>query len=256
MEEIISVYKPIGKTPLQAIEKLKILHPKYEHIKIGYAGRLDPMAEGLLLLLIGETNKNKEQFEKLDKEYDFEAVFGFDTDSYDLLGKVTIPSVQQVHIEKETIINTLSTFTGTISQHYPPFSSVRVNGKPLFFWAYHNKLDQVTIPTKKVTISAISLHSLNTITASQLHTYIKEKINLVFGNFRQAEILEQWQHFFKKNSNTHFTILKATASCSSGTYIRSLVHSLGKKLNTQATTFSIKRTRIGEFTLDSAVKLW
>ena len=53
-----------------------------------YAGRLDPMASGVLLVLAGEETKNKDKYLGLDKEYDFEILFGFATDTYDILGKV------------------------------------------------------------------------------------------------------------------------------------------------------------------------
>jgi tRNA pseudouridine55 synthase len=69
MEQVITVNKPIGLTPLQAVTQFRKKFPLYASEKIGYAGRLDPMAEGLLLLLVGDNNKTKEQYEQLDKEY-------------------------------------------------------------------------------------------------------------------------------------------------------------------------------------------
>ncbi|HRN69795.1 MAG TPA: hypothetical protein PLS49_01310 [Candidatus Woesebacteria bacterium] len=256
MKKIISVYKPVGVTPLQVIHTLKRKYSEYMNTKIGYAGRLDPMAEGLLLLLLGEENKQKERYEKLDKEYEFQAIFGCETDSYDLLGKVHINSIPDIHLNEEIIKNALFSFSGNSIQTYPPYSSVRVKGKPLFYWAFHNKLHEVTIPKKQVTISHLQFLSLESISTKDLQAYITETIQLVSGNFRQEEILNQWQIFFRKNTSTHFLMLKATCACSSGTYIRSLVHDLGKKLNTSATTYAIRRTRIGAYTLDSAIQLW
>lgn len=63
MDKIISIYKPVGKTPLQMVEELRKRFPDIANEKLGFAGRLDPMAEGLLLVLIGEENK-KEIFMK------------------------------------------------------------------------------------------------------------------------------------------------------------------------------------------------
>lgn len=81
--------KPIGKTPFEVIQEIKKSHPELKNTKIGYAGRLDPMAEGLLLLLIGEENKKKHAYENLNKTYECEIFFGFATDTYDLMGMIT-----------------------------------------------------------------------------------------------------------------------------------------------------------------------
>ncbi len=255
MEQVITVNKPLGLTPLQAITQFRKKFPLYKSAKIGYAGRLDPMAEGLLLLLINDQNSTKEQFEQLDKEYIFEAIFGFETDSYDLLGKVQLKPTSTAQIDKNHILQKIETYKGKITQRYPPFSSVRVNGKPLFHWAFHNKLDLVTIPEKTVSVYDISLLSLHTISAETLQKDIVKKITLVDGNFRQNDILEQWDLFFKQNKHKTFSLLKASIHCSSGTYIRSLVKNLGEALDTKATTYSIKRTTVGDYSLDQSISI-
>ncbi len=254
MEQVITVNKPIGLTPLQAVTQFRKKFPLYASEKIGYAGRLDPMAEGLLLLLVGDNNKTKEQYEQLDKEYIFEAVFGFETDSYDLLGKVQLETGDK-HVSESQLLNKLERFKGKITQTYPPFSSVRVNGKPLFHWAFHNKLDSITIPQKKVSIYTISLLNLDTISAELLQKDIFSKIAKVDGNFRQKEILENWNIFFKQNNKQTFSIVKASIHCSSGTYVRSLVKNLGESLATKATTYSIKRIKVGTYTLDDSLSI-
>ena len=88
MDKVVNVYKPISPTPLQVVEKFREKHPEYAESKISYAGRLDPLAEGVLLLLIDKENKKREKYQKLDKEYEFEVLFGAATDTYDLLGIV------------------------------------------------------------------------------------------------------------------------------------------------------------------------
>jgi tRNA pseudouridine55 synthase len=82
----IILYKEISETPLECVKRFVKSNPEFENIKMGYAGRLDPMAKGLLLILVGDENKNKIKYEKLDKEYVFEVLFGISTDSYDILG--------------------------------------------------------------------------------------------------------------------------------------------------------------------------
>ena len=67
--QVISIFKPLGLTSYQAIKLFKQKHPQYADEKISPAGRLDPMAEGILLLLLGEENKKRNEYEKLEKEY-------------------------------------------------------------------------------------------------------------------------------------------------------------------------------------------
>jgi len=86
---MILLNKPLGMTPLEAIREFQRKNPKYQTTKLSFAGRLDPMAEGLLLVLEGEENKDRKRFENLDKTYEFSILFGVTTDTYDLLGKIT-----------------------------------------------------------------------------------------------------------------------------------------------------------------------
>ena len=87
-KEVIEAYKEVGETPLEVIQRTRIENNIGNDIPITYAGRLAPMAEGLLLLLAGDSVHKKEEFLKLDKEYEFQILFGFSTDTHDLLGRV------------------------------------------------------------------------------------------------------------------------------------------------------------------------
>lgn len=58
-QNILLLYKPVSITPLELIEKFRLDNPLYKDSKLGYAGRLDPMAEGLLLILVGDENKKE-----------------------------------------------------------------------------------------------------------------------------------------------------------------------------------------------------
>src|SRR4029077_12126698 len=140
---------PWGQTPLQTVKKLQKQNQKYQNIKIGYAGRLDPMADGLLLLLLGRENKKRKKYEDLAKQYEFTVLFGVATDSYDLLGKLT--KVCKTTINETRIRQATKQFVGTYNQPYPPYSSKTVNGKPLYFYARENRLSEIIIPTKNVT---------------------------------------------------------------------------------------------------------
>lgn len=266
-----AVYKHVGITPLQVIDHYRLQFPQYKHEKIGYAGRLDPMAEGVLLLLIGDDNKRRREFEKLPKEYEFEVLFGIETDSYDVVGKIintaslslrvppwrgdeAIYSIQRLprslSVARNDIVRVVPTFIGKQIQVYPPYSSPKVNGKPLFKWAREGKISEIEIPKKNIEIYSFELLSNNTISGRELAEESIAKISRVQGVFRQDEIIEGWLEFERKYSSAEFPMYSFKISCSSGTYVRSIAHEIGKSIQTGALASSIKRTRIGGYAID------
>jgi tRNA pseudouridine55 synthase len=244
-EKILLIDKPVGLTPAQIVEKLKKNFLQFKNETISYAGRLDPMAHGLLMLLIGDENKKREEYLHLDKIYQVEMLFGFSTDTYDLLGKVSGGSTMEITQEK--ISRTLPRFVGKRKQLYPPYSSQPVNGKPLFYWARENKLSEITIPSKEITIHSLQFISLRTIRGNNLLKEILKRIALVKGDFRQKEIIGIWEKTI--NKTIEYTLVSATIFCSSGTYVRSLTHDIGRYIGSGAVAFDIYRTQIGEFSI-------
>lgn len=243
MNYVKYVWKPIGLTPLEAIEKLRLDHPELYKEKISYAGRLDPMAEGILILLIGEENKNRDKYLGLKKEYESEIIFGISTDSNDGLG--LIEKVDYKEIDKNEIEKTLKELVRKQSQKYPVYSSKTVKGKPLFWWARNNKLNEINIPSKKIEIYSIEILEFKNIAATEMVDTIINNIKKVNGDFRQIEIINNWQEFLINNQNKEFQKIKIKISCSSGTYVRQIANELGEKLGTAAFAYSIKRTAIG-----------
>src|SRR3989344_5921655 len=79
MKDVIPYYKNRGETPKEALERLRIERPKLQNETLSYAGRLDPLAEGGLLILVGEANKEREQYLHLSKKYTVEILFGWST---------------------------------------------------------------------------------------------------------------------------------------------------------------------------------
>ncbi len=235
---MFSLYKRRGETPLQALDRLRIENPELKKAVLSYAGRLDPMAEGLLLVLVGEEeNKRRAEYLELEKEYEVEVLFGVETDSYDVLGKV---------ISFHDLTPALSSLErGEFDQSYPPYSSQPVNGKPLWWWAREGKLSEITIPTKKVTIFDIKKISERNISAEALLKQVLSDISLVQGDFRQDEIGKSWESFIKSHTAEQFQVMTLKISCSSGTYMRSFAHQLG------GIALKIVRTKIGDFKLES-----
>src|SRR3989338_8916844 len=86
MNEVLVVNKPLGVTSFDVIRDLK---KRFPGEKIGHAGTLDPLADGVLICLIGkDSTKRQSEFMDCDKDYVFDVLFGFETDTYDILGLV------------------------------------------------------------------------------------------------------------------------------------------------------------------------
>jgi tRNA pseudouridine55 synthase len=113
MEKVLKLYKNLGETPLECLERFRVSNPEYANEKMTYAGRLDPMAEGLLIALVGEECKKKDEYLGLDKEYVFEVLFGFQSDTYDILGIPKIAEKKDFEIQS---------FVGKRVQEYPAYS--------------------------------------------------------------------------------------------------------------------------------------
>lgn len=236
--ESIKVYKEKGETPLERLDRLRTEHPKYMKVKLSYAGRLDPMAEGVMIVLVGDENKVREKYLKYSKEYTFEILFGFKTDSFDLLG-LPQGKYKDVYISERVLNKIFKEFEGEIIQKYPIYSSKTVKGKPLYQWAKEGK--KVEIPEHKVNIFNIKLIKIKEISKSDLRKYIIENVLKVKGDFRQKEILDEWDRLLSKTKEDMFKIAEVNVFCGSGTYIRSLADDIGKKLKSGALAFSIKR---------------
>jgi tRNA pseudouridine(55) synthase len=252
-EKMIIIYKEKGQTPLECIQKLKEAHVEWKHVPLTYAGRLDPLARGILLILIGEECVKKDEYLALPKEYEIVVLLGISTDTYDILGKVT-------GIEKNILLDDISTiekllprFTGGIIQKYPPYSSRTVSGKPLFQWAREGKLEEITIPSHEVFVESITLISMDTISSDELHKKIISDIAKVSGDFRQEEILHLWNETLEDERGTVFQTVKLKIKCSSGTYVRSIADDLGKALKIPSLALDIVRTKIGNYISSTSV---
>ncbi|MEK9131808.1 MAG: hypothetical protein AAB447_02780, partial [Patescibacteria group bacterium] len=146
------------------------------------------------------------------------------------------------------IESSIKTFLGKHLQLYPPYSSKPVAGKPLFAHARLGTLADVEIPTKEIEIFEIELVSTREMSRDALLAEALAKIVTVAGDFRQKEIVESWKNTLESANKETYTLATIRAKVSSGTYMRSFAHSLGKKLGVSALAFSITRTKVGPFT--------
>ena len=253
------INKKIGQTPLEAIREFIP-----ENISATYAGRLDPMASGKLLVLLGEETKRKEKYMGLDKEYVIEILLDAETDTGDILGLPSF-SLQETRAVESFIKTLLQSEIGTHTIPYPPFSSKPVDGKPLFTYALAGTLDTIEIPTHKETIHSISLLSTYMISSKGLEKRIENDLAVVptsdelskklGADFRQHEIRAAWKDLFAKTDRS-FQVLQVRVTVGSGTYMRSLASRIGAKLGTKACALSIHRSKIGKYRTFLTIPMW
>ena len=240
----IFLNKPKGFTPLELVKKYKREH-NIEG-KVCFAGRLDPMAHGKMILLVKEECKLMNSYCDLNKTYEFIVLFGVKTDTYDLLGKILETNFKKI-ISKKLDLDTLR---GKISQEYPAYSSIIIRHneerKALWEWTNLGKLSEIKIPKKEVEIFSLEEieSNINLSNSKKLLEYILENINLLsepnLKKFRVPEISKSW----KENLDyIEFKpiIRKFRARVSSGTYIRSLTNRMGYILGSGAITLDIER---------------
>ena len=255
--------KKIGQTPLEVLEAWRVNHSDLANTPMAYAGRLDPMASGKLLILIGEECKHQESYHGLDKTYLFSVLFGVSSDSGDVLGLLTESGNKEV--TRMSVEKILPSLCGPIELPYPIFSSRTVLGKPLHTWALENRLSEITIPTKKSNIYELKLDHLEQKTRALIVAEANDKIESIprvtdpkkaLGNdFRRPDIRKSWLEFSRTGSEDDlFSIATFTGTASSGTYMRSLAEAIANKVASTGLAFSIHRTEIGQY--DAVAKVW
>ncbi len=250
---VLNLYKNLGETPRERLERLRTHMPHYAHEVLSYAGRLDPMAEGVMLCLVGSANKRREAYLELNKEYVLDILFGFATDTYDVLGRV-IEQGDASGVRRDMVRKGLNEFSGHISQQYPPYSSKTVEGKSLFEWARNNALSAIVMPSRSVHIFDLSVEAMYKVSEPDLLRYIEEGVDKVQGDFRQEEITRTWKRHLKKEGDRTFPCATVKISCSSGTYARSIAHGLGEQLGVPALALHILRTQVGEYSVEKSLK--
>jgi tRNA pseudouridine(55) synthase len=237
----ITVSKRRSETLSELLKRVRIEYGISDTVPITYAGRLDPMAEGLVLLLYGVECKNKNVYLGLSKKYQFEVLFGLSTDTGDILGIINESNFPTVMSEKE-IINALTVVEKKKVWKYPLYSSKPVHGKPLFSYARSGE-EVSEIPTHTGKIISLKLHHIKTYSFDEIKKNSIEDIKKVEGDFRQEKIIHTWNQV--NYTNTVY-IASFEAEVSSGIYIRSIAIEIGKQLSIPTLAYSIKRVGIGK----------
>lgn len=197
--------KPPGVTSAQAVARVKRFLPK--KTKIGHTGTLDPLASGLLVLLIGRATRLSRYVTGLAKTYVATARFGAVSDTLDAEGRIT--PLENAPVPNEAAIQAVTRrFTGNLFQIPPMASAVKVKGERLY--KAHRRGTYVERESRPVTVHSLELVSIDEDTAS-------------------------------------FAV-----SCSSGTYVRTLISDLADSLDTGAYLIALRRTSVGHLKVENA----
>jgi tRNA pseudouridine55 synthase len=144
MNGVLIIDKPAGMTSHDVVNRVRrILGER----SIGHLGTLDPMATGVLPLVVGRMTRLAQFYTGSEKSYEGEIRFGFATDTYDSEGEPTTP-LQAVDFNLEQLRESARRFQGMIEQMPPPFSAKKIQGVPAYKLA-RNKKD---VPLKPVTV--------------------------------------------------------------------------------------------------------
>ncbi len=207
MDAVLIIDKPAGMTSHDVVARVRrIVGEK----SVGHLGTLDPMATGVLPLVLGRFTRLAQFYNEADKRYEGTIRFGWATDTYDAEGQSAGPK-QSANFTLQQVQDAAEEFIGEISQYPPPFSAKKIAGIPAHRLA--RKGHPVELKPKQVEIK-----------------------ELLFSDCDgDSACFRAW--------------------VSSGTYLRSLAHDLGKKLGSGGHLAVLKRTAVREFTIDEAHSL-
>jgi tRNA pseudouridine55 synthase len=199
--------KPQGKTSHDVVDAVRHLAAMRQ---IGHLGTLDPLATGVLVLLLGRATRLVQFYNGRRKRYTAAFRFGFATDSYDSDGEAQGPDMP-VPLDDAVLKKFASEKIGRFAQMPPAFSAKKIRGRPAY---------ELARKKEPVELKAVEV---------ELYEY---RLTGIEGNLARFVI-----------------------ECSSGTYIRSLAHEMGQQAGCGAHLAEIKRTAVGEFSIEQAIKL-
>jgi len=207
MNGVLIIDKPAGLTSHDVVNRVRrILSQR----SVGHLGTLDPMATGVLPIVVGNFTRLAQFYVSSEKTYEGTVRFGFCTDTYDAEGEPTT-DIKQVRLSQDELEPAVAKFRGLIEQEPPPFSAKKIKGVP----AYKLARKQKEVHLKPVQVE-----------------------------IKELEVL-----------GVEVDRMRFRARVSSGTYVRSVAHDLGKALGCGAHLESLRRTSVAEFSIGEACTL-
>jgi tRNA pseudouridine55 synthase len=178
MDSILLIDKPSGITSHKVVE---IIRKKLGVKKVGHAGTLDPLATGLLIVMLGKATKLSNQLISQSKTYEVEMKLFLETDTGDITGK-TIKSEKELAFAEKQIQETVNSFNSyTYWQQPPLYSAIKIKGRKLYEYAREGL--KVEVPPRQVIIRTIDLinydkakNSVSLVVECSKGTYIRSLV--------------------------------------------------------------------------------
>lgn len=211
---VLNLLKAPGLTSHDAVQEVRRL---FGERHTGHAGTLDPGAAGVLVVCLGEATKTVAYLEDHDKEYWAEAVLGWATFTQDAEGEVVASAPLDWETSAQAVEGVLAGLTGEIDQAVPVVSAVHRGGERLYALARRGV--EVEVPVRRVKIARLTLEGL-----------VPNGLGRLGPGAR----------------------LRLGVTCSKGTYVRSLVDEVGRRLGGFAYLEFLLRQRSGPFRLVEA----
>ncbi len=218
MDGLLIIDKPDGLTSHDVVARVRrILKTK----RVGHTGTLDPFANGVMVILVGQATRLAQFLDKDEKEYEALVQFGFETDTGDRTGlrsaECGMRNAELSELLSKAAWDEIFTpFRGEIEQIPPMYSAKKVEGKKLYELARKG----IEIERKAVSIVVSELNILDD------------------GEFHTPQ-----------------SALRIRVACSAGTYIRTLAEDIGRAVGVGAHLAELRRTRAGRFDISRAVTL-
>ncbi|GBB92016.1 hypothetical protein RclHR1_19500002 [Rhizophagus clarus] len=249
---LFAINKPSGLSSVTALNKIKKFYSKQlkNKLKLGHGGTLDPLASGVLVIGVNDGCKRLQEYINCNKTYEAIGILGLATDTYDSEGKI-IATGPTKHITKEYISQIISKFTGNIMQVPPVYSALKMEGRRLYEYARKGSSLPKDLQARPARIDSLSLLNFTTNHAVQISKNYTVNMNYC-ENIKQAKTLP-WDDV---DSATSYPIFKIRVECGRGTYIRSLVHDIGKELGSAAYVVELIRIQQGNFILKRNTLEW
>jgi tRNA pseudouridine55 synthase len=152
---VLVIDKPEGLTSHDVVQKIRKI---YAIRQVGHAGTLDPIASGVLVILVGSATRIAQYLQEDDKEYHLVLRLGLETDTQDITGKV-VSEADPSSITRTSLDAAISSYVGTFSQVPPSFSAVKMAGQPLYKLARQGV--RIQARPRKVTVYSIEVSEVD-----------------------------------------------------------------------------------------------
>ncbi|HZF43358.1 MAG TPA: tRNA pseudouridine(55) synthase TruB [Sphingomonadaceae bacterium] len=231
--------KPVGlgSTPLVSAVKRALRAGGYAKVKVGHGGTLDPLANGVLPIALGEATKLAGRMLDADKAYNFTIRFGEETSTLDREGEVVARS--DVRPSRAAVEAVLARFTGEIAQVPPAYSALLIDGRRAYDRARAGEV--VELATRLVTVHALRLCPTPTPPLK--------------GRGFQVAPSPQAPPLQGRGWGWGLDEATLSARVSKGTYIRSLARDIARALGTFGHVTMLRRVQAGPFSLTAAISL-